>query len=327
MKHISILVTPHSNLASVDVPRRAFLGVNGILQQQGKPPIFKVELVGMKKQLKMENGMFTIHPDVQLKNLKKTDLIVIPAFDGDVHNELKHGRDFVPWILSQYKNGAEIASLCVGAFLLASTGLLNGKCCSTHWMSEHAFKKMFPDVELSTDKVITDEHGICTSGGALSSANLVLYLIEKYAGRDIAVHCSKMFQVDIDRFSQSPFIIFEGQKDHEDEQIKQAQDYIEKNYHEKINVEQLTSMLALSRRNLERRFKKATANTIVEYMQRVKVEAVKKYLETGRKTVNELMNEVGYNDTKSFRSLFKKHTGLSPVEYRNKYNKEAVVVG
>lgn len=327
MKHISILVTPQSNMTCVDLPHRAFMGVNGILQQQQKEPIFKVELVGLKKEVKMQNGRFTIHPDCLASSIKKTDLIIIPAFDGDVHQELEQGKDFVPWIISQYKKGAEVSSLCVGTFLLASTGLLKGKSCSTHWRAENIFKKMFPEVELTTNKVITDEHGICTSGGALSSANLVLYLIEKYAGREIALLSSKIFQVDINRFSQSPFIIFEGQKDHEDEQIKQAQHYIEENYREKINVEELTSMLALSRRNLERRFKKATANTIVEYMQRVKVEAVKKYLETGSKNVNELMYEVGYNDTKSFRNIFKKYTGLSPVEYRNKYNKETLVIG
>lgn len=175
-----------------------------------------------------------------------------------------------------------------------------------------------------TDQIITDENGIYTSGGAFSSANLILYLIEKYAGREMAVHCAKIFQVDIDRKSQSPFIIFEGQKDHKDERVKEAQEFIEKNYREKITVTQLTDKLAVSRRTLERRFKKATSNTLVEYIQRVKVEAVKKYLESGRKNVNELMYEVGYSDTKAFRNVFRRYTGLSPVEYRNKYSSERI---
>jgi transcriptional regulator GlxA family with amidase domain len=135
---------------------------------------------------------------------------------------------------------------------------------------------------------------------------------------------SKYFEIEIDRYDQSSFIIFKGQKDHEDEPIKQAQEFIEKNYHERITVEQLTTMVALSRRNFERRFKKATSNTVVEYMQRVKIEAAKKGLENGRKNVNELMYEVGYNDTKAFRTVFKRTTGLSPIEYRNKYNKPAL---
>lgn len=321
MKHICILVNSFTNIGSVDIPRRAFLSVNSFLAERGEAPLFKVELVGSSKSILMDNGMCTIFPDVQIKNLKKTDLVIIPAFDNDFDKSLAESKEALPWIVQQYEKGAEIASLCVGAFLLASTGLLARKRCSTHWRAANDFGKLFPEVNLVAEKVITDENGIYTSGGALSSANLILYIIEKYAGREAAIHCSKTFQVDLDRHSQSPFIIFQGQKGHEDEQVKQAQEFIEKNYHKKISIDQLTSMLALSRRNLERRFKKATSNTLVQYMQRVKVEAAKKHFEASRKNINEVMYEVGYSDTKSFRMVFREITGLSPIEYRNKYNK------
>ena len=191
-------------------------------------------------------------------------------------------------------------------------------------MGANDFRKMFPDVELVSEKIITDEQGIYSSGGATSFWNLLLYILEKYTSRELAITMSKYFEIEIDRYNQSSFIIFQGQKDHADEPVKQAQEFIEKNYHERITVEQLTTMLALSRRNFERRFKKATSNTVVEYMQRVKIEAAKKGLESGRKNVNELMYEVGYSDTKAFRTVFKRTTGLSPIEFRNKYNKEAV---
>jgi transcriptional regulator GlxA family with amidase domain len=183
---------------------------------------------------------------------------------------------------------------------------------------------LFPDVDLVVDKIITDEQGIYSSGGAYSYLNLVLYIIEKYAGRDVAILCSKVFGIEIDRGSQSPFIMFNGQKEHEDEPIKQAQLFIEKNFHDKITVEQLAGMFAMGRRNLERRFKKATSNTVVEYIQRVKIEAAKLSLESSRENVNEVMYKVGYSDTKAFRTTFKKLTGLSPVQYRNKYNRKAV---
>lgn len=326
MKHITILAAPGSNLGSIDNPRRAFLFVNEFLRKKGKAPLFKVQVAGSSREISTENGLYTIHADVAIRNLPKTDLIIIPAYDGDLEKGLAGHAPFIPWIIKQYQSGAEIASLCVGAFLLASTGLINGKACSTHWRAASEFKRMFPDVQLVAEKVITDEHGIYTSGGAFSSANLILYIIEKYAGREAAIQCSKIYQVDIDRQSQSPFIIFQGQKDHEDEQIKQAQEFIEKNYQERITIDQLTSMLALSRRNLERRFKKATTNTVIEYVQRVKIEAAKKYFEGSRKNINEVMYDVGYNDTKAFRTVFRKFTGLSPVEYRNKYNKRASVV-
>jgi transcriptional regulator GlxA family with amidase domain len=321
MKHITILATATSNLGSIDNPRRAFLAVNQYLQENNQPPLFKVQIAGCGKSILLENGVCTIHPDVEIKNLKKTDLIIIPAIEGDLKSGIEQSNDCMTWMMKQYKNGAEIASLCVGAFLLASTGLLNGKSCSTHWRAANDFAKMFPEVNLVTEKVITDEQGIYTSGGAFSSANLILYIIEKYAGREAAIYCAKNFQVDLDRHTQSPFIIFEGQKGHQDEQVKQAQEFIEKNYREKITVDQLTSMLALSRRNLERRFKRATANTLIKYIQRVKIEAAKKHFESSGKNVNEVMYDVGYSDTKSFRTVFREITGVSPVEYRNKYNK------
>ena len=158
-----------------------------------------------------------------------------------------------------------------------------------------------------------------SSGGAFSYLNLILYLIEKYAGRDIALLSAKVFAIEIDRENQLPFTIFQGQKGHEDVPIKTAQEFIEKNYQDKITVEQLSSMVAIGRRNFERRFKKATANTVMEYMQRVKIEMAKKNLENPLKNVTEAMYDVGYIDTKAFRNTFKKITGISPIEYKNKF--------
>lgn len=325
MKHITILATPGINIGSIDNPRRAFLSVNDYLEQSGKPPFFIVKVAGSSREIPLDNGFCTLHADVEIKDVGKTDLIILPAFEGDLQKGLEQSSPFIPWMINQYNNGAEIASLCVGAFLLAASGLLNGRSCSTHWRAENEFKKLFPQVQLLTDKVITDEMGIYTSGGAFSSANLVLYLIEKYTGREAAIHCAKMFQVDLDRHSQSPFIIFRGQKDHQDEPVKKAQEFIEENYQERITVDQLTSMLALSRRNFERRFKKATTNTAIEYIQRVKIEAAKKFFEISTKNISEVMYDVGYSDNKAFRTVFRKITGLSPVEYRNKYNRELVI--
>ena len=180
---------------------------------------------------------------------------------------------------------------------------------------------MYPDVNVVDDKIMTEEDGIYTSGGAYSYLNLLLYLVEKFAGREVAVIIAKAFSIDIDRSNQSAFIIFSGQKSHEDGPVKKAQEYIENNFQDKITIDQLATMLAIGRRNLERRFKKATSNTVVEYIQRVKMEAAKKELESARKNINEVMYEVGYSDNKAFRTTFKKITGLSPIQYRNKYNR------
>ena len=185
---------------------------------------------------------------------------------GDIQSALETNRDFIPWILKKYKNGAEVASLCIGAFILASTGLLNGRKCATHWMAANQFRKMFPDVDLVTEQIITDEQGLYSSGGAFSYMNLILYLIEKYAGREIAILSAKVFAIEIDRHSQSPFIMFQGQKEHDDVEILKAQEFIEKNYQDKMTVDQLAGKFAIGRRSFERRFKRATNNTVVEYI-------------------------------------------------------------
>lgn len=324
MKHIAILVPKgHCSVVNIEGPQQIFTEVNSLFTSMGREPLFKIQLVGLVKEARQRDGMFSIRPDAHISDVKRTDLILIPAMFGDLKESIKTNEEFIPFIQQQYKKGAEVASFCIGAFFLASTGLLKGKKSTTHWRFVNEFRAMFPDIEVMDDKITTEDSGLYTSGGAYSWLNLVIYLVEKYAGREIAIAISKAFMIDIDRYSQSPFIIFQGQKLHEDETVRKAQEYIEQNFAEKITVDQLADMLALGRRSLERRFKKATSNTVVEYIQRVKIEAAKKSLETSRKNVNEVMFEVGYSDTKAFRTVFKKTTGLSPVDYRNKYNKEA----
>ena len=326
MKKVSILVPESAVLEAIADPRYIFTAVNQFLLSKGKPALFDVQLVGQTKEVRLLNGLFSVHTDAQLKDVKKTDLIVIPALFGDMQAAVEMNRAAIPWIIDQYRSGAEVASLCVGAFLLAATGLLNGKKCSTHWAFASEFRSTFPDVELVDGSIITEEQNIYSSGGANSYWNLLLYLVEKYTDRDTAILAAKYFAIDIDRESQAAFMMFKGQKDHADEEVKRAQDFIESNYNEKITVDQLAEMLALGRRSLERRFKKATNNSVLEYMQRVKIESAKRSFETSRKNINEVMFDVGYTDTKAFRVIFKKITGLTPIEYRNKYNKGAVLV-
>ncbi|WP_119081164.1 GlxA family transcriptional regulator [Chitinophaga alhagiae] len=324
MKHVSILVPRGlTSLVNMEGTYHILSEVNTLLASMERDPLFQIQLVGIAHESVQRNGLFTVTPDVLVKDVKKTDLIIIPATQDQPNTVLELNKEFIPWVVDQYNNGAEIATFCVGAYLLAGTGLLKGRQCATHWKMVNDFRQMFPDVNVVDDKIMTEEDGIYTSGGAYSFLNLLIYLVEKHAGRDVAVLISKVFMIDPDRVSQSPFIIFQGQKEHEDTPIREAQEFIEKNWQEKITVDQLASMFALGRRNLERRFKKATSNTVVEYIQRVKMEAAKKALETSRKSVNELMYDVGYSDTKAFRTVFKRVTGLSPIEYRNKYNKEA----
>jgi transcriptional regulator GlxA family with amidase domain len=322
MKKVSILVPESSVMQAVADPQCLFTAVNQFLLSAGRSPLFDVELVGVKKEVRLNNGSYSVFTDRQIKDTQKTDLVFIPALFGDMPNALEKNKALIPWIQDQYHRGAEVASLCVGAFLLASTGLLNGKRCSTHWGFINEFRDMFPEVEVVDGSIVTEENGIYSSGGANSYWNLLLHLVEKYTNRETAILASKYFAIDIDRDSQSAFAMFKGQKDHNDKEIRKAQEFIEKNIHERITIEELATLVSVSRRTFERRFKQATNNSVLEYIQRIKIEAAKRRFESSRKNINEVMFDVGYTDTKAFRTIFKKITGLTPIEYRNKYNRQ-----
>lgn len=322
MKHITILVPDgENNLSSIVGAYKILSRANTLWKQAGRLNLYNIQLAGISQSVDFHGGLFSVRPHKHISELAKTDLIIIPSLNHEYQKAIEVNRELIEWIKRQYDQGAEIASICTGAFLLASAGILDGKSCSTHWAFADTFRTMFPNIDLQRDKLITDENGVYTNGGAYSFLNLIIYLVEKYFDRETAIFCSKVFQIEIDRGNQSQFIIFKGQREHEDELIRQAQDYLENNFQQKVSIETLSSKFAIGRRNFDRRFIKATGNTPIEYAQRVKVEAAKRAFETSQKTVSEVMSDVGYADAKAFREVFKKVTGFSPLEYRNKYNK------
>ncbi|QDK78739.1 helix-turn-helix domain-containing protein [Spirosoma sp. KCTC 42546] len=326
MKQVVIVVPKESvNLSSITGSLEILTQANAYWQLIGNKPMLSIQIAGLEEELKLEGGLFSIHP-VPIRDIRKADLLIIPSLSSDYDRILSENAELIAWINEQYKRGAELASICTGAFLVAATGLLEGKTCSTHWNAAADFRRLFPGIHLQINKLITVGPGIYTNGGAYSFLHLMLFLIEKYFDRQTAIFCSKVFQIDMDRTSQSPFFIFQAQKTHGDELVCKAQSYIEENLSERISFEELASQLAISRRNFDRRFIKATGNTPVEYLQRVKVEVAKNNLEKGRKTIFEVMNDVGYSDDKAFREVFKRITGVSPLDYRAKYTKEALWV-
>ncbi|HEX7754743.1 MAG TPA: helix-turn-helix domain-containing protein [Niabella sp.] len=322
MKKVCVYVPENGIIEAITPAVRIFQTANDFLASSGLPPKFKVELVGLKKNVSLSNGLYTISTDHLLKDVTDADLLIIPALmDQSMQQAVELNKPALPIIAALHARGTEVASLCLGAFLLAATGLLDGRKCSTHWAYYNEFMHMYPNTEIADGSVITDEAGLYSSGGANSIWNLLLYLIEKLTNRELAVLLAKFFAIDIDRNSQNAFSIFKGQKDHNDEAIIQTQEFIEQNIGERISIDQLASMIAIGRRSFERRFKQATNNTVLEYIQRVRIEAAKRKFESKRLNINEVMYDVGYTDTKAFRDVFKKVTGLTPVEYRNKYYK------
>lgn len=317
---VAILTNENSRIMAIASATGILEETNTQLERLDRKPVFEIEMISATHK--------NVHPCMHVmlnchKNIEEVktvyDLIIVPAFYKPSELTGPH-QNFIPFIQQQYKAGAEIATMCTGAFLLAEAGLLNDVPVTTHWGYKEQFEKMYPQINLKSDRIITDSKGIYTSGAAISSFNMMIYLVEKFVDREMAILMSKIMAIDYGRTSQSYFAIFNTQKNHNDDSIKNAQSFIEEEYKNDLSVEKLADTFAMSKRNFIRRFKKATNNTPIQYIQRVKIEAAKKSLESGVTSINTIMYDVGYNDLNTFRDTFKKYTGITPVEYKRKYS-------
>ena len=305
MKRIALLLHEDVYASSIGGVLDLFADANGCLQEGGKMAAFVLELV-----------RYTTIDKVQ-----QPDLIIIPGFKGAPRMILEKYHTAVTWIREMYRQGTEIASMCSGSFFLAEAGLLDGKAATCHWALAEEMQTQYPSVAVQSDRIITDQDGIYTSGGGFSALKLILYLIEKFCGRQIVLDVSKRLSIDIDYISQAHFAVFAGQRKHADEDILRSQTFIEENYATDISIDQVSSLCNTGKRNFIRRFKAATNNTPIEYLQRVRIEAAKKVLENEDCGLDELMCRAGYEDIKTFRMIFKRITGLSPRDYRKKYSR------
>lgn len=320
MIKIAFLLPEQANIATLESARQGFLAANQYLQGHGQPPCFEVSLLGAVPQVRLDGGRIQVRADAVLDDAAPVDIGIAPPLMGAIPDAVRGNGALVEWLRHHHGKGGEVASLCVGAALPAAGGLLDGQRAVVHWAAQNEYATFFPAVQWVSDRVVLAGKGVYTSGGAFSAAHLVLHLIERYADRATAIWCAKYFQLDWSRQSQLPFAVFTGQKTHADALVRNIQDHIEGSYAERITVEGLADRFFLGRRTLERRFRQATGNSVVEYLQRIRVEAAKQQLESSRKTVAEVMYEVGYSDTKAFRDVFNKYCGLSPVGYREQYS-------
>ena len=285
----------------------------------GAGPIFNVELVGLTTAPVRFGDAVTLHPAATIATARKPDLLLIPSAGDDVPESLTALGDFLPWITACAAQGARVVSMCTGAFLLAESGLLDGRSATTHWRFADRFRSLYPKVDLHPERLIVDEGMVITSGAATSFLDLALYLIELYGGHDAAVLTSKVLLIEMGRDTQLPYTIFSTRKMHADRQILRAQQFIEANGHRPVTIDQLARRAGMSVRTFDRRFRSAVGETPTMYLQKLRVEKAKRLLESGRDTIEDIAGKVGYEDGRSFRRLFKTLTDLSPQAYRRKY--------
>lgn len=322
MKKITILALRSASASSITGPMDTFLFA-GVLWNMAcgmKPePCFEISVASPDgKPVRCANRLY-IEPHCSIHDVSDTDLVMISAISGDIERMIETNRESIDWMVHLNRSGTHLASICTGAFILAETGLLNGKTATTHWGFADLFRKMYPQVHLRPDHMITDEGDLYCSGGSNSYNDLSLYLIEKLCGRDIAVQCSKAMVQDFCRITQAPYAAFRSPRSHNEQDILTIQRWIEENYTSEITISMLADRFRMSQRTLERRFRKATGDTPIVYIQKVRINAAKVFLEKPDTTFEEVTYKVGYEDISSFRKIFQRHTGLRPKEYQRLY--------
>lgn len=280
---------------------------------------FSVSLMSIDGDKIVHNNGFDIACTTTLAASEAPDLVIVPAMVGNFPLFIEEHAPFIEWMKKQYHKGTVLCSTCTGAFLVAATGHLDGKEATTSWFASNDFRALFPKVTLTDEKIIVDNGTIITGGATMSFQNLCIYLIEKYYGAEIGNYAAKMFLVEKGKTSQLTYAIFNTQKEHGDVEILKTQHFIEQNAADKLVISSLANHSAMAERTFIRRFKSATGNTPSEYIQRVKVELAKKLLEKDKNSIQEICYETGYEDQSYFRNVFKKYTGLTPVDYKKQF--------
>ncbi len=259
-----------------------------------------------------------IQPHCGIADVDQTDLIMI-ASATYIEKILEKSPELVPWIRRQYAQGAQVASICTGVFLLAETGLLDGKSATLHWGFAELFKQKYPRVNLKQDQMFLDQGRLYCSAGVNAGLDLSLYLVEKFCGRQTAVQCAKTMILDMGREIQTPYDCFLFSRDHGDAAVIGISKWIEQHHTQAIDYDRLAGKYGMGRRSLERRFKQATGVTPLGYLQQLRVETAKHLLEEGSRTFNEITYLVGYEDISFFRKIFARLTGLRPKEYQQRF--------
>ncbi len=250
------------------------------------------------------------------------NLVMIPTIGAPIAQVLADNPELIAWLAqsSRQNNGqVRMASNCTGAFLLAEAGLLDGRQATTHWGFSQQFHQRYPQVDLQPERLITVDEPIACAGGGMAWWDLGIYLVERYAGTQTARELAKAFVIDAGRTSQAPYSALQARRYHSDTAIMQLQEWLDQHHSQPVTLQTLAALSGLTERSLIRRFKAATGDTPTSYLQVLRIEAARQFLEQSRLSVDDITRRIGYEDVSSFSRLFRKHTGLAPGTYRSRF--------
>ncbi|RZI42273.1 helix-turn-helix domain-containing protein [Herbaspirillum sp. HC18] len=314
-----ILAMPGTLPTTVAGPMDVFTQAGQLWEQlcaTNPTPRFDVRIASVDgNDVECMNGM-RIKPHCALAEVASADLMIVTS--ANVSERQSWSATVVPHLLRLHAGGAQIASICTGAFVLAEAGLLDGRVATTHWGFVPVFRQLYPNVDVRPERMLTQDGSIFCSGGINAYAELCLYLVEHWCGYKTAEQLARALVLDGWREQQMDYSLFEFQKRHGDAAILRAQNHMESHLAESFNVPTLADISAMSERNFKRRFKKATGDTPNEYLQRLRIEHAKHSLEHTTNSIEGIADRVGYRDVAYFRQVFKQMVGTTPNAYRTK---------
>lgn len=324
MIDVTILYSPDGSISSSVAPLEVLYAAGtrwNLCVSEVPEPRFSVRTVSVDGRPVLGGAGVHIMPDGPLSSVERTDLVLIPSGGTDIDDMIEKNAAVIPWLRDLHAKGALVAGVCTGVALLAEAGLLDGRRATTHWAVAENFRQRYPEVDWQPQMLVTEDRGVLCGGGVYASIDLALYIVEKLCGRDVAMGCAKSLVVQMPRTYQTSFAVLPIGREHGDAVVRSGEDWLHKHFPDDIDLDELASDLALTPRTFLRRFKTATGETPLAYLQRLRIEAAKPMLEEDRMTIQEVGLAVGYEDVAFFRYLFKRHTGLAPGAYRERFGR------
>lgn len=325
MAHRVTLLALNDCFGSNIVGSMDMLGAANLAAGRADPPrepVFEWQVLSADGEAVRTSNGYCLAVDGDLDRQPPGKVVIIPAFGSarpELHIEAveRHG-NLLPWLRAQYDSGVTLATTCSGSFLLAESGLLDDRPATTSWWLSPAFAQRYPKVHLDVGSMLTESGRLICAGTGMSHLDLTLHLIERYGGRDLARMCAKYVVLDSQRRSQAPYIVLNHARRH-DPLIIKAEKWIKANLQRDIGIDDIAAHVAVSPRTLTRRFKEGTGDSPQVFVQKLRVEMGKALLEGTQLRMDAILERIGYNDDSAFRRLFRKYTGLSPRDYRERF--------
>ena len=314
------------NITVVDYPGALQSAVHGFREM-----FFLANRICAEHKLKLSFSVETLKIDAILQIMQKAPkpapqtscqaIILPPSIESEVYS--KQDQLFKSWLLDQHSQGTIICSVCSGAFILASTGLLRRRMATTHWGLATQFSHTYPDIINCPEKILINDGDIITAGGLMAWVDLGLELVAQFSGASVMRQLGRILVVDSGRREQSYYQSFVPQFDHGDKDIVKIQHYLQAHFSEPVSVSALSTACCLSERTLLRRFVKATGLKPSQYLQRLRIQKACDLIETTDFSFDVISKNAGYADISAFRKVFIRIIGLTPGDFKKRIARPA----